>query len=363
MADLAALRREAARLVGLFEAAGAGRVETDILQPADVLLDLYGEDIRARAFVTHDPARGEMMLRPDFTVPVLRAHLANGGGEARYCYGGKVFRAQEVPDARPPEYWQVGFEVIGAEAPPAEVEAEVFARIVEAVPGQGLRAAMGDIGLILAAIEGLETTERRKAALRRHVWRPRRFRALIERFAGRAPAPAGRKELLARADPMEIDAPLIGLRSREEIAERIEALREDAAQPPIDARQVDLLEQILALRLDAPAALKRLGEIARDMPAIAPALAALAARCEALRARGIDPSGLTFEGSYGRTSLEYYDGFVFGLYAEGRPELPPVATGGRYDALARQLGGGQEAPAVGAVIRPDLVLALGEGAP
>ena len=59
-----------------------------------------------------------------------------------------------------------------------------------------------------------------------------------------------------------------------------------------------------------------------------------------------------FEASYGRTSMEYYDGFVFGFYAESRPDLPPVATGGRYDALTRRLGGGAETPAVGAVFAP-----------
>ena len=30
----------------------------------------------------------------------------------------------------------------------------------------------------------------------------------------------------------------------------------------------------------------------------------------------------------------------FGFYAEARPDLPPVATGGRYDALTRAIGGG-----------------------
>ncbi|MEM1067242.1 MAG: ATP phosphoribosyltransferase regulatory subunit, partial [Pseudomonadota bacterium] len=70
MTSSAAVLSVAARLLAAFEAAGAARVETDILQPADVLLDLYGEDVRGRAFVTQDPSRGEMMLRPDFTVPV-----------------------------------------------------------------------------------------------------------------------------------------------------------------------------------------------------------------------------------------------------------------------------------------------------
>jgi ATP phosphoribosyltransferase regulatory subunit len=60
--------------------------------------------------------------------------------------------------------------------------------------------------------------------------------------------------------------------------------------------------------------------------------------------------------------MEYYDGFVFGFYAEGRPDLPPIATGGRYDALTRQLGNGEEIPAVGGVIRPDLMLEVEEDA-
>ena len=74
-----------------------------------------------------------------------------------------------------------------------------------------------------------------------------------------------------------------------------------------------------------------------------------AARLGALSKAGIDVEALSFEASYGRTTLEYYDGFVFGFYAEARPDLPPVATGGRYDALTSVLGGGAAVPAVGGV--------------
>ena len=64
--------REVERLLALFADAGALRMEPDILQPADVLLDLYGEDIRARAYRTDDPVLGEQMLRPDFScLPIL----------------------------------------------------------------------------------------------------------------------------------------------------------------------------------------------------------------------------------------------------------------------------------------------------
>lgn len=362
MTDKAQIRAEAARLMGFFEAKGATAVEADILQPAGTLLDLYGEDIRGRAFVTHDPIRGEAMLRPDFTVPVVQMHMADGAEPARYTYMGEVFRAQEEATHRASEYFQVGYEVFDRDAP-VEADAEVFAYIQEALSPLSLRAATGDMGLLLAAVRGLKTTDRRKAALLRHIWRPRRFRALLDRFAGRAPLPEGRTAMLAKDDPMQDAGPQIGLRSAAEIAERIEALREDAAAAPISVQEVELLDDLLGLRETTVNVLSRLRDIAVDMPAIADAVDRLEARAEALYQRGVDVDNLDFEGSYGRTSMEYYDGFVFGFYAETRPDLPPVATGGRYDALTRVLGRakGHEIPAVGGVIRPEIVLELTAG--
>ena len=184
--DKAAVRTRAAGLMAAFEQAGAVPVETLILQPADTLLDLYGEDIRARAFTTWDPMRGEMMLRPDFTVPVVQAHMSAGAEPARYCYAGEVFRRQEIDPDRPIEYIQVGYEVFdGTDA--AGADAEIFSLFSDLLAPMGLQAATGDIGLLRAAVAGLRTSERRRAALLRHLWRPRRFRALLDRFGGRAP--------------------------------------------------------------------------------------------------------------------------------------------------------------------------------
>jgi ATP phosphoribosyltransferase regulatory subunit len=56
--------------------------------------------------------------------------------------------------------------------------------------------------------------------------------------------------------------------------------------------------------------------------------------------------------------MDYYDGFVFGFVAPQQPAWPAVASGGRYDALTRQLGQGREIPAVGGVIRAGLLLDL-----
>ncbi len=360
--DPAGARAEGTRLLAAFQAEGAQPVEAAILQPSETLLDLYGEDIRARAYVTTDPLEGEMMLRPDFTVPVVQAHMREGAEPARYCYLGEVFRKQETPGAmRLSEYLQVGYEVFDRDRP-LDADAEVFALFARLLAPMGLRAATGDIGILRAAVAGLPTSGPRKAALMRHLWRPGRFRALLERYAGRAAVPPARAELLAalaRGERPQATAPHIGLRSREEIDARLQTLAEDAATPAIPVALVDELEGVTAIAAKCPAALAALREAARAMPWIHDSVEGFARRLEALAARGIDVEGLDYEASYGRTTLEYYDGFVFGFYAEARPDLPPVATGGRYDALTRVLGQGRSIPAVGGVIRPALVASLG----
>lgn len=361
MTDRTAERAEALRLFDAFRAAGARPVEADILLPAGTLLDLYGEDIRARAYVTQDPALGEMMLRPDFTVPVVQAHMAGGADPARYCYMGEVFRRQDRPGSRPREYLQVGFELFDRAAP-AEADAEVFARIAGLLAPLPVRPVTGDIGILMAAVRGLNTTARRKDALLRHIWRPQRFRRLLDRFAGRASLPPGRADLLARLATDRAEAliaaagPLVGLRDEAEIAARVAAMTEDAATPPLVAPEAALLYDLLGLEAPAGAALAHLRGITPLLPAIAPAVDRFAARLAALAAAGIDTATLPFEASHGRTAMEYYDGFVFSF--DGPEGWPPLASGGRYDALTAVLGAGRSIPAVGAVIRPALVARL-----
>jgi ATP phosphoribosyltransferase regulatory subunit len=360
MTTRAAIRAEGERLFAAFKTAGAQAVEADTLLPAETLLDLYGEDIRARAYVTNDPLRGEMMLRPDFTVPVVQAHMQGGADPARYCYLGEVFRKQDHVIARASEYLQVGFELFDRDAPEA-ADAEVFALFHKLLVPLGLRAATGDIGIIMAAVKGLSTSAPRKAALLRHIWRPTRFRKLLDRFSGRATLPEARIALLERLRSGDPDpAVMIGLRTQAEIAARSAALLEDAQTPPLAAPEAALLYDLLTLQAPARAALSHLRGITSMLPAIEPAVDRFAKRLDALERRGINPSDLPFEASHGRSSMEYYDGFVFSFHGIG--DGPAVASGGRYDALTAHLGQGRSIPAVGGIIRPALVASLREGA-
>src|SRR5437588_4507548 len=96
-------------LVGSYERAGYARVTPAILQPAESFLDLSGEDIRKRMFLTADPQGRELCLRPDLTIPVSRDYLASPRARQPqgFCYLGTIFRDRRE---EPAEFLQAGIE-------------------------------------------------------------------------------------------------------------------------------------------------------------------------------------------------------------------------------------------------------------
>lgn len=341
------------QILTAFRAAGATEVAPDLLLEAETLLDLYGEDIRARAYVTQDPIRGEMMLRPDFTVPVVQMHMAGGAEPARYCYLGEVFRKQDQGETQPEhprdnEYLQAGFELFARDA---QADAEVFALFHDILSPLGLRATMGDMDLLMDAVRALPLSGARRAALLHHIWRPNRFALLLARFA----------EIPMARDFVESGAPWTGLRAPDEMRARIGRLRADAAELPLPAIWVQRLDRLFGVRGPAPQALAELRQLAADIPDIAQAVDRLERNLALLAARGMDVERIHFDASHGRHTMEYYDGMTFSFVAQAHPDWPPVATGGRYDALAAVLGQaqGRSIPAVGGIIRPGLVHELG----
>jgi ATP phosphoribosyltransferase regulatory subunit len=369
-APRAALAALCGRIMDRFEAAGAVRVDAAALHPADALMDVYGEDLRARAFVVEQPGGPELFLRPDFTVPVLQLHLTARAEPARYAYLGPVWRRQPPGSNRPTEYLQAGIEIYGEDA--AEADAEVFALLRAALAEGGVAApetVITDLGLVIALLDAAPLSDRRRAALKRHFWRPARFHDLLTRYAGAPPQPSDqRRALLAAAADADAVAALaaaaggeVGARSIADVAARAAALAAEAAEPPVPAALAGLIDAALAVEAPSSEVPARFAELAASAGlSIAPALERFRRRLDALARRGVEPDALPFRAGAART-LEYYDGFVFEMSAPGRPDLPPLAGGGRYDGIGRALGAGVT-PAVGGIVRPEALMAAG-GAP
>jgi ATP phosphoribosyltransferase regulatory subunit len=246
----------------------------------------------------------------------------------------------------------------------------VFALMRDALAEGGVtepEVVTGDLGILIAILEAAPMGAARRAALRRHFWRPARFHALLRRYAAPPAAPsAARRALLEAAGDAaavralaEAAAEAVGARDAAEIADRARALAADAAEPPLPAEAAAVIDAALAVEGPAGAAHARFADLARGAGlAIGPALDLFARRLDALGRRGVDAPALPFRAAAART-LEYYDGFVFEMAAPGRPDLPPLAGGGRYDGIARALGRGAPHPAVGAVVRPEALMAAG----
>lgn len=361
------------RLAQLFAEAGYRAVAPHHLFPAETLLELYGEDVRTRAFLFPDPAHGgEICLRPDFTIPVALAHAAEGWERrAAYAYQGPVFRRQEPGATRPIEYLQAGIENYG-ETDAATADARVFALILRGLGEIGVeahRATTGDLGIVFALLAALDMPAHRRALLRRHFWRPARFHALIEDFAAGPPRPSPARAALIDAagrDDAAVAAlataagEIVGARGLDEVVARAHRLAVEAAEPAMPAEQADLIEAVLAVEAPAGQALGRLRRLAAEAGVdITAALDRFEARLDALNRVGLDAEEIAFDAAFGR-NLEYYDGFVFEVVAAERPDLPPLAGGGRYDAMTRRLGAARPVPSVGAMIRPEAALKAAE---
>jgi ATP phosphoribosyltransferase regulatory subunit len=354
-------------LVASYERAGYARVAPAMLQPAELFLDLSGEDIRRRMYLTTAPDGAELCLRPDLTIPVSRDYLASplAGKAAGYCYLGPVFRHRS--DA-PAEFLQAGIESFGR-PDKAAADAEMLSLGLEATAHYGVPASdiqIGDVTLFASLIAGLDLPPAWKRRLIKDFNRKTNLAQDLDRLVlggnNARPEYQGVLAALAGSDPKGARALVtdllsiaginaVGGRSVAEIAERFleQSALGASAKLPRDIR--GLIERFLAIQGnpdEGAAALRDLASEANMTSALGPALDQFESRTGFLEARGIDVKRVRFSTAFGR-GFDYYTGLVFELTDPDRTGDPLVA-GGRYDDLLARLGAPAPIPAVGFAI-------------
>ncbi len=371
-ARLKALDAQADAILGVFAKRGYARIESSVLQPAEIFLDRAGEEIRRRTFVLTDPAGQELCLRPDLTIPVCRAHLQSGGKyPARLCYNGLVFRHQPAEPERPTQFFQAGVELLGLEDRAAG-ETEILTLTIEGLRAAGLKNfefKVGDLGLFNAFVDALAIPPQWRGRLKRHFWRSGYFEALLDRLSRGAASDAQR--LLAHLGTLNdnearpafeglmdlFGARPQGARTREEIVDRLIEQAADASALRLDPGLAELVSRLLAIKGEARKAVAEIEKLAKAAGvSLAPPLGAMTKRLETLNALGIDDSRISFAARFGR-NMEYYTGFVFELWSRDAEGAVQIAGGGRYDTLLEQLGATRPIPAIGFVIRTERALA------
>jgi ATP phosphoribosyltransferase regulatory subunit len=346
-----------------FLAAGFVRMEPPILHPAAVFLDMSGEEIHGRLFLTSGAAGEELCLRPEYTIPVCRAYLASdkAGRTAEYAYLGPVFRSQLEGGERA----QTGLESFGRKDAEA-ADAEVFALAMEAAVDVGgpLAPRLGDAGLFDSLLEALSLPSVWRRRLRRGVAQGRSLSSILD---GRGASALAQPGVLAALESVDhagakalvedllaiagIDA--VGGRSAGEIADRFLEQAALRSGEPIDPEKRKVLESYLAVSGDPDAAARKLRRLADDAKLdLMRALDGFERRNGFIAARGVPIEETVFSAAFVR-DFDYYTGFVFEARDAARPEAKPVLGGGRYDGLARRLGASEDIPAVGAAISLD----------
>lgn len=348
-------------LVELYERAGYARVEPAILQPAEIFLELSGEELRRRLFTFTDSTGDELCLRPDLTIPVCRAHMNKGtGGPASYCYLGPVFRDRGGGSG---EYLQGGIEQLGREDK-AAADAECLALALESARAFGVDAPairMGDVGLFSALVAALKLPPVWQRRLLKDFNRTGTLEADLANLKGvKDPrkSHAGVLAALEGADPREARAfvsdilsiagiSAVGGRTVEEISERFLEQASRGATAGLAPEASAVLEKYLRIAGDPDDALASLRALANDANLdLTEALDFFEQRAGFFAAAGIDVAKIRFATAFGR-ALDYYSGMVFELYDPTERVNWPLVAGGRYDSLLTLLGNATPVPAVG----------------
>lgn len=364
----------ASDIARLFAARNTHAVEVAVLQPADPFLDMAGEDLRRRIFLTESETGQTLCLRPEFTIPVCLDHIASQAGTPRrYSYLGEVFRQRREGGN---EFFQAGIEDLGdrdTAAADARSLADAHALLSLVLPGRELAVTLGDQTIFEAVLAALGLPRG---------WRMRLARAfgsalMLEAALADLANPPRNSQLAGAVAALVLDGDLDALSAHVAGGMEQAGLSATVGRSPSEiARRLIEKAELRSVRLsnEAFAALK--GFLAIDVPldsaagalerfaadaglSLGAALENFAARAAAIESLGLPMSEISYDAAFGRP-LDYYTGLVFEIAAQDGDR--PLAGGGRYDRLLTLLGAKTPIPGVGFSVWLDRIEALRETA-
>ena len=347
-------------------------VEIPLIQPADPFLDMAGEDLRRRIFLTENENGDSLCLRPEFTIPVCRNHIAlNAATPKRYAYLGEVFRQRREGAV---EFLQAGIEDLGASdeaTSDARSIADALTCVRAAAPKAELDIILGDQSVFAGMLKALGLPQGWRKKLLRSFGDAHSMEQVLAELTGaqrRDPLPETLAVLVAEGDEtglarmLETEMLEAGIspsagRSPAEIARRL-IEKEDLAATRFPAAALGLLKQFLETRVSLDSAAITLRAFASEHALdLAVVLQKFEARSQAIADAGISTRDIIYDASFGRP-LDYYTGLVYEIRAAGGEKESVLAGGGRYDRLLTMLGASENIPGVGFSIWLDRLQSL-----
>lgn len=342
-----------------FATRNATRVDTPVILPAEPFLDMAGEDLRRRIFLTENERGESLCLRPEFTIPVCQRHIETATGTPkRYAYLGQVFR-QRREGAN--EFYQAGIEDLGekdAASADARIVADALGCLQKVLPNRAFAVTIGDQAVFEAVVAALGLPVGWQRRLIRAFGQTDLLEAMIARLAKPQPVSGLSPEvelLLEAGDEAGLVAHLRqemertgyltnASRAPEEIVRRLKEKRL-LAGASLDTAKLDALKEFLSINVSLRYAPGVLADFAKsaNLP-LDKAIEGFDARVAALANAGASLADITWRAAFGRP-LDYYTGLVFEITVRGGHDV--LVGGGRYDRMLTLLGAKDHIPAVG----------------
>jgi histidyl-tRNA synthetase len=150
--------------------AGYRRIETPTFEATELFARGVGEAtdiVRKEMYSFDDGAGRSMTLRPEGTAPVARAYIEHGMHKlpqpVKLWYLSSFFRAEAPQRGRYRQFWQIGAEAIGSEAP--ETDAELILLLAEVLEAAGV----GETELHLSSLGTPEARLEYREELKRYL--------------------------------------------------------------------------------------------------------------------------------------------------------------------------------------------------
>lgn len=344
--------------------------EVPVIEAADLFLIKAGDQVVNRLF-TFERHGQQFALRPEFTAAAAYRYIQSADEPvARWQFSGPIFEDDPNDAGRSYQRLSIGAELIGMAG--ASADAEIIGMAAHGLASQGVsdwRITIGNIRLLRLVLSqfGLDSrTERFILHSVPALHDPAKGKSyVLEQLDKLLIKPAGdllgwTPDALAESDAQQILQALLGTtgrsaslggRTREEIARRLLQKRQRAAERGQIEAALEALQHWLTISLPPEAAFKQMRALS-DNGSIRQVLADWQQMVGLLDAYDIASSRILIQPGLVRT-WEYYTGMVFDL-ASGEISL---GGGGRYDELARLIGGQRETPAVGFTYYVDRVSA------
>ncbi len=361
--SLAVLRRLQERFREFLSAHGYALLETPILEPTELFLRKSGGELAARMYTFNDPGGNQVSLRPEYTSSVVRHYLEGDAPSlpVRVQYSGPVFRYGDRSEV-PRQFTQVGAELLGSVDVRADAEILSISHGALAHLGiEGHRMVMTDQGILYRLLEALELSDRAVGFILASIPDLTDGTAGMTRVQQRAealhilrtpmrdgsspdglPAEGARDLLESLMRREELGSP--AQRDPAEIVDRLLRRFTGADDPDRLHRGLELASRLGSIRGEPASSIHRAEEVIGDAGLDASALDGIKEVIPIAEARGLPADAVSLD--FGLTrGLAYYTGTVFEITLDGCDGS--LGGGGRYDGLARALGGGSNLPALG----------------